>query len=102
MRTLGVRETWYFGLQFVDKKAIVTWIKFNKKVLNGNKEFYFCIRLIENVKNCRNSEATRARPCGIDNVNLMIASARSISCCNPLALKFFSSNIFHTYPHDFF
>lgn len=32
MRTLGVRETWYFGLQFVDKKDIVTWLKFNKKV----------------------------------------------------------------------
>ena len=38
VRTLGVRETWYFGLQFVDKKGVVTWIKFNKKVLNGNRE----------------------------------------------------------------
>lgn len=34
VRTLGVRETWYFGLQFVDKKDIVTWLKFNKKVLD--------------------------------------------------------------------
>jgi len=32
VRTLGVRETWYFGLQFVDRKNVVTWLKFNKKV----------------------------------------------------------------------
>ena len=32
VRTLGVRETWYFGLQFVDRKNVITWLKFNKKV----------------------------------------------------------------------
>ncbi|XP_073257289.1 merlin-like isoform X2 [Porites lutea] len=34
VRTLGVRETWYFGLQFVDRKNVITWLKFNKKVLD--------------------------------------------------------------------
>ena len=32
VRTLGVRETWYFGLQYVDKKGVVSWLKFNKRV----------------------------------------------------------------------
>ena len=32
VRTLGVRETWYFGLQFEDKKGVGSWLKFNKRV----------------------------------------------------------------------
>lgn len=34
VRTLGVRETWYFGLQYADKKGVVSWLKFNKRVLD--------------------------------------------------------------------
>ncbi|XP_068680990.1 merlin-like isoform X1 [Montipora capricornis] len=34
VRTLGVRETWYFGLQFEDKKGVGSWLKFNKRVLD--------------------------------------------------------------------
>ncbi|KAF2367130.1 FERM C-terminal PH-like domain [Trinorchestia longiramus] len=33
-RTIGLRETWYFGLQFVDSKGLVTWLKMEKKVLD--------------------------------------------------------------------
>ncbi|XP_056151303.1 ezrin a [Lampris incognitus] len=32
VRTIGLREIWYFGLQFVDNKGFVTWLKFDKKV----------------------------------------------------------------------
>uniref|UniRef100_UPI003AB03A43 ezrin a n=1 Tax=Centroberyx gerrardi TaxID=166262 RepID=UPI003AB03A43 len=32
VRTIGLREVWYFGLQFVDTKGFVTWLKFDKKV----------------------------------------------------------------------
>ncbi|XP_067649246.1 merlin-like [Haliotis asinina] len=32
-RTIGLRETWYFGLQFVDSKGYIAWLKFDKKVL---------------------------------------------------------------------
>jgi len=31
-RTIGLRETWYFGLQFVDSKDCVTWLKMDKKI----------------------------------------------------------------------
>jgi len=31
-RTIGLRETWYFGLQYVDSKGYVAWLKFDKKV----------------------------------------------------------------------
>ncbi|XP_062324828.1 ezrin a [Osmerus eperlanus] len=32
VRTVGLREVWYFGLQFVDNKGFPTWLKFEKKV----------------------------------------------------------------------
>lgn len=35
-RTIGLRETWYFGLQFLDSKGYVTWLKFDKKVVDQN------------------------------------------------------------------
>ena len=31
-RTIGLRETWYFGLQYADKKGYVAWLKMDKKV----------------------------------------------------------------------
>lgn len=31
-RTIGLRETWYFGLQFEDSKNNFTWLKMEKKV----------------------------------------------------------------------
>ena len=35
--TIGLRETWYFGLQYEDSKGYVAWLKMDKKVS-------FCIR----------------------------------------------------------
>ncbi|XP_039992425.1 ezrin a [Xiphias gladius] len=32
-RTIGLRETWYFGLQFVDAKGFITWLNIEKKVM---------------------------------------------------------------------
>ncbi|XP_032366919.1 ezrin a [Etheostoma spectabile] len=32
-RTIGLREIWYFGLQFVDAKGFVTWLNSEKKVM---------------------------------------------------------------------
>ncbi|XP_004518391.1 moesin/ezrin/radixin homolog 2 [Ceratitis capitata] len=31
-RTIGLRESWYFGLQYVDARGRVTWLKMDKKV----------------------------------------------------------------------
>ncbi|XP_064612057.1 merlin-like [Liolophura sinensis] len=33
-RTIGLRETWYFGLQYVDSKGYIAWLKFDKRVLD--------------------------------------------------------------------
>lgn len=33
-RTIGLRESWYFGLQYVDSKGYVAWLKFDKRVMN--------------------------------------------------------------------
>lgn len=30
-RTIGLRETWYFGLQFEDSKGLISWLKLEKK-----------------------------------------------------------------------
>lgn len=33
VKTVGLREVWFFGLQYVDTKGLSTWLKLNKKVL---------------------------------------------------------------------
>lgn len=33
VRTIGLREIWFFGLQFVDSKGFTTWLVLTKKVL---------------------------------------------------------------------
>ncbi|CAB4000471.1 radixin [Paramuricea clavata] len=33
VKTIGLREIWFFGLQYTDTKGLVTWLKLNKKVL---------------------------------------------------------------------
>ncbi|XP_031568526.1 radixin-like [Actinia tenebrosa] len=32
VKTIGIREIWYFGLQFTDTKGYSAWLKLNKKV----------------------------------------------------------------------
>lgn len=34
VKTIGLREIWFFGLQYTDNKGYVTWLKLNKKVLS--------------------------------------------------------------------
>uniref|UniRef100_A0A1W7RA68 Moesin/ezrin/radixin homolog 1 n=1 Tax=Hadrurus spadix TaxID=141984 RepID=A0A1W7RA68_9SCOR len=34
VKTIGLREIWFFGLQYVDSKGYITWLKLNKKVLS--------------------------------------------------------------------
>lgn len=33
VKTIGLREIWFFGLQYVDSKGYATWLKLNKKVI---------------------------------------------------------------------
>lgn len=35
VKTVGLREVWFFGLQYTDSKGYVTWLKLNKKVRHG-------------------------------------------------------------------
>jgi len=32
VKTIGLRESWFFGLQYVDSKGLTTWLKMSKKV----------------------------------------------------------------------
>jgi len=32
MKTIGLRETWYFGLLFIDNSDLNAWLKLDKKV----------------------------------------------------------------------
>ncbi|XP_044727152.1 moesin/ezrin/radixin homolog 1 isoform X2 [Chrysoperla carnea] len=34
VKTIGLREVWFFGLQYTDSKGDLTWIKLYKKVMN--------------------------------------------------------------------
>lgn len=42
-RTIGLRETWYFGLQYEDSKGFISWLKLDKKGY-----YYFPISGINN------------------------------------------------------
>lgn len=33
VKTIGLREIWFFGLQYVDSKGYTTWLKLNKRVM---------------------------------------------------------------------
>ncbi|XP_056138813.1 moesin-like isoform X2 [Lampris incognitus] len=33
VKTIGLRETWFFGLQYQDSKRFSTWLKLNKRVM---------------------------------------------------------------------
>jgi hypothetical protein len=35
-RAFGLREEWYFGLQFVDTKGNVCWLKKDKRAIDQN------------------------------------------------------------------
>lgn len=35
VKTIGLREVWFFGLQYTDNKGDMTWIKLYKKVPIG-------------------------------------------------------------------
>lgn len=39
VKTIGLREIWFFGLQYVDSKGYTTWLKLNKKVIFKQKQF---------------------------------------------------------------
>jgi len=34
VKTIGLREIWFFGLQYTDTKGFSTWLKLNKKVMS--------------------------------------------------------------------
>ena len=36
VKTIGLREIWFFGLQYTDSKQYSTWLKLNKKVKYSN------------------------------------------------------------------
>lgn len=40
-RTIGLRENWYFGLQYADNKGFIAWLKMEKKVSVHNFLFIF-------------------------------------------------------------
>ena len=40
-KTVGLREVWYFGLQYVDSKNLVAWARMHKKVLKFFFFFFF-------------------------------------------------------------
>ncbi len=40
MKTIGLREIWYFGLQYMDSKGFLTWLKLDKKVIVHLAQWY--------------------------------------------------------------
>jgi len=46
-RTIGLRETWYFGLQYEDCKGNITWLKMDKKgiTIKSNKSLLYAFHL---------------------------------------------------------
>lgn len=46
VKTIGLREVWYFGLQYQDTKGFSTWLKLNKKVRSSSlSRLNVCVKL---------------------------------------------------------
>ena len=43
VKTIGLREIWFFGLQYVDTKGYSTWLKLNKKVGTFDTPIFMCV-----------------------------------------------------------
>lgn len=41
VKTIGLREVWYFGLQYMDGKGYYTWLKLDKKVRSSWNSVFF-------------------------------------------------------------
>jgi FERM N-terminal domain len=41
VKTIGLREVWFFGLQYTDSKGDLTWIKLYKKVSDNNNNYFY-------------------------------------------------------------
>lgn len=48
VKTIGLREVWFFGLQYTDSKGDLTWIKLYKKV------FKYCLHEFLNISSVLN------------------------------------------------
>eukprot|EP00069_Balaena_mysticetus_P021659 bmy_13766T0 len=44
VKTIGLREVWYFGLQYVDNKGFPTWLKLDKKEVRKENPLQFKFR----------------------------------------------------------
>ena len=49
VKTIGLREIWFFGLQYTDSKSYSTWLKLNKKV--NSSSFSLTIQFITKLLN---------------------------------------------------
>lgn len=45
VKTIGLREVWFFGLQYTDSKGDLTWLKLWKKVITF--KIYFLLIFID-------------------------------------------------------
>ena len=55
-RTTGLREAWYFGLQYKDNKGYLAWMKLDKKVLRVFSTFMILCQLFAGAGSARSSE----------------------------------------------
>lgn len=51
VKTIGLREVWYFGLQYMDGKGYYTWLKLDKKVRSSFRNPYLCLILSNDLLN---------------------------------------------------
>lgn len=47
VKTIGLREIWYFGLQYTDNKGYTTWLRLDKKVRSSVMVVFHPRRIIE-------------------------------------------------------
>ncbi|KAF0026784.1 hypothetical protein F2P81_021521 [Scophthalmus maximus] len=86
VKTVGLREVWFFGLQYTDSKGYVTWLKLNKKRLRCNFVDRKC--LFSRVLN----EDTEAEfPQGFERRTFLVVAQvtqQDVKKENPLQFKF--------------
>lgn len=51
-RTVGLRETWFFGLQFLDSRGLISWLDPTKKVSSAFRFHSYgqCVKFLRDEK----------------------------------------------------
>uniref|UniRef100_H2Z110 FERM domain-containing protein n=1 Tax=Ciona savignyi TaxID=51511 RepID=H2Z110_CIOSA len=85
VKTIGLREVWFFGLQYIDTKGYTTWLKLNKKV----KFYLLPLLYILDITNVNTgSKCRQSPPKTVSRSMIFQVTQQDIKKASPVLFKF--------------